>query len=442
MNGNIIMPTLSVHPHTALADISRRIVLEGFAPGAELTVTALSRQPDGSVWQSAASFQADAQGAADLAQAAPLHGSYQGVAPDGLIWSQSILPDDHPDSHAAPARANLTDPIAVRLTASDGTSSAHAVLTQVLAGQGVTRREVREAGIVGTLFTPAAANAPAIVVLNGSNGGINEERAALLASHGYAALALGYFGAPGLPGNLANIPLEMFRDALAWLRRTVQPAGDFVAVSGHSRGGELSLLLGATFPEAVSAVVAYVPSSVVHGVLNAGPAGQGRFVTAWTLGAKPVQAHVWQDNPAQDWSVVDNLPEPRRQALAFVRAQRDAAAVARARIPVERIAGPVLLLSGGDDGYWPSTEYAAAVAQTLHAAHHPYPVVHRDYPQAGHAIQAPHVPTTRISQAHAVSGIVLTGGGNAAVNAQANEESWRTVLAFLADAVAARLKSK
>jgi dienelactone hydrolase len=434
------MPSLSVHPQTALADISRRIVLDGFAPGAEVTVTALSRQPDGSVWKSAARFQTDAGGAADLSQTAPLRGSYEGVAPDGLLWSQSLLADDHPESGAAPARAGLTDPIAVQLTATDGAHTAHGVLTQVLAAEGVTRREVREAGIVGTLFTPAAAHAPAIVVLNGSNGGINEERAALLASHGYAALALGYFGAPGLPGNLANIPLEMFRDALAWLRRTVRPASDFVAVSGHSRGGELSLLLGATFPEAVSAVVAYVPSSVVHGVLNAGPAGKGRFLTAWTLNGQPVQAHVWQDNPAQDWSVVDSLPEPRRQALAFVRAQRDAAAVARARIPVERIAGPVLLLSGGDDGYWPSTDYAAAIVQTLQAARHPYPVVHRDFPEAGHAIQAPHVPTTRISQAHAVSGIVLTGGGNAAVNASANEESWRTVLAFLAEAVAARLK--
>ena len=36
-----------------------------------------------------------------------------------------------------------------------------------------------------------------VLVLNGSNGGLNEPRAALYASHGFAALALAYFNTPG-----------------------------------------------------------------------------------------------------------------------------------------------------------------------------------------------------------------------------------------------------
>ncbi|MFA4912900.1 MAG: acyl-CoA thioester hydrolase/BAAT C-terminal domain-containing protein, partial [Burkholderiaceae bacterium] len=122
---------------------------------------------------------------------------------------------------------------------------------------------------------------------------------------------------------------------------------------------------------------------------------------------------------------------------AFVRAQKDPAAVKRARIAVERIAGPVLLLSAGDDGYWPSSDYAREVAQRLHDAGHAHVVRHVDYPHAGHALQAPTVPTTQIARAHAVSGIVLTGGGSARANAGANRESWQEVLAFLSAAVAA-----
>ncbi len=39
--------------------------------------------------------------------------------------------------------------------------------------------------------------------------------------------------------------------------------------------------------------------------------------------------------------------------------------MARARIPVENILGPVLLMSGTDDGFWPSTLYSGQVADVL-----------------------------------------------------------------------------
>jgi pimeloyl-ACP methyl ester carboxylesterase len=49
----------------------------------------------------------------------------------------------------------------------------------------------------------------------------------------------------------------------------------------------------------------------------------------------------------------------------------DAEAIARARIPVERIRAPVLTISGTDDGSWPSTRYAEMVEEALTAAKHP-----------------------------------------------------------------------
>ncbi|ARP94480.1 acyl-CoA thioesterase/bile acid-CoA:amino acid N-acyltransferase family protein [Bordetella genomosp. 13] len=433
------MPAIQVTPAVALSDVSRRIQLTGFPADAEVRLTATSRQPDGGLWQSQAVYRADSTGTVDVSAAAPLSGSYQGVDGGGPLWSQAPLGAEVVEAAAAlPKSIGPGEAVVVSLEASAGAQRAEATLTQVYADQGVTRREVRGNGLVGSLYTPATPGPhPAIVVLNGSGGGINESRAALFASRGYAALALGYFGAPGLPSHISQTPLEYFEKGLQWLRDEVRPAHGFIAVSGQSRGGELSLLLGATYPGLVSAVIGYVPSSVVHSVLNAGRPGEGRFAPTWMLRGEPVP-HVWQDNAATDWSGIDSLPEPRRQAQAFVDAQRDAAAVARARIPVERIAGPVLLISGGDDGYWPSTAYSREVAQALREAHHPYPVEHLDYPDAGHAIQAPNVPTTEIAKAHAVSGIVLTGGGTALANARANAESWEGVLRFLKEAVAAR----
>jgi len=450
---------ITVSPSSARIDVDRAITLTGFDPGARVTLTATSRLADHTVWQSTNVYVANAHGAVSIAEQAPVIGDYEGVDSQGPLWSQVLRPPEvaaevepdatdlidaseasdatvatvTPDAPAGPAH-----PVSVWFTATDETGHvARATLEQRYQDDGVTRLALHEDGLVGALYLPATSGPhPAIIVLNGSGGGVNEARAALLASHGYAALALGYFGAPGLPDYLSEIPLEYFQRAIQWLRATARPANGFVAVSGHSRGGELSLLLASTFPAAVNAVVAYVPSSVVHSVLNAGRPGEGRFKAAWTLAGQPL-GHVWEDNAAQDWSAVDALPEPRRQAQAFVRAQKDPAAVNRSRIAVERIAGPVLLLSAGDDGYWPSSDYAREVAQRLHDAGHAHVVRHVDYPHAGHALQAPTVPTTQIARAHAVSGIVLTGGGSAPANASANRESWQEVLAFLSAAVAA-----
>lgn len=433
---------LAVTPASALIDVPRVFTLEGFHPHSRVTLTLTSRQPDGRVWRSRNTYVADSRGTVDVAGQPPDAGGYDVADGQGPIWSQSPVQADEineADAAGLPAPEGADGVVPTLATASDTHGNhASARFEQRHADNGLTRQALREDGLVGVLYTPAGPGPhPAIVVLNGSGGGINEARAALFASRGYAALALGYFGAPGLPDYLSAIPLEYFERALQWLRATAKPAGDFVAVSGHSRGGELALLLGSLYPQAVSAVIAYVPSSVVHGVLNAGRPGAGRFGPAWTQAGNAV-AHVWENNAAQDWRIVDSLPEPRRQAQAFVNAQQDADAVARARIPVEQISGPVLLLSAGDDGYWPSTRYAAEVAQALQAAGHPHAVAHLDYPDAGHALQAPGVPTTEISRAHAVSGIVLTGGGDAAANARANADSWAAVHRFLAAAVAAR----
>jgi pimeloyl-ACP methyl ester carboxylesterase len=108
-----------------------------------------------------------------------------------------------------------------------------------------------------------------VLVLAGSEGGLHESTAALLASHGQALLALTYFRAPGLPRQLTGIPLEYFARAIAWLRTQPEADSDRILVVGHSRGGELALLLGATYPAAVNGVIALVPSSKVEAGLTA-----------------------------------------------------------------------------------------------------------------------------------------------------------------------------
>lgn len=428
-------PTLTITPADALIDVPRQIRVEHVAPGATVEITALTRR-NGVVWQAQAAYTAGEDGVVDLTRDAPVSGDYTGLSPMGLVWAQS--PDDgksreyfnHP----------VTDALVTNVVARAEGAEARATFTQRLASDGVTRVEVREEGLVGTLYLPAGSapgSHPAVMILNGSGGGINEPRAALYASRGYAAFALAYFKAPGLSDYISNTPLEYFQTGLRWLRKKVQPKHDFVAISGQSRGGELVLLLGATFPKEVSAVVAYVPGAVVHSGQNACDPKIGREGPTWLLGGKPIP-HVWENNRTATWAPFDEGPAPHRHEKAILTALQDPDAVARARIRVEDIEGPVMLLSGTDDGSWPSSLYSKMVQDKLADVQHPYPVKWLDYENGGHSILFPYVPTTQLVYAHPVSGKISTSGGNPKDNARADQESWEGVTSFLDAAVKAK----
>ncbi|MDN8615972.1 acyl-CoA thioesterase/bile acid-CoA:amino acid N-acyltransferase family protein [Variovorax ginsengisoli] len=430
---------LSITPGDALIDVPRRIALDGLAPGEQVEVASCTLRGAGVPWRAAARFVADAEGTVDLWRDAPVAGSYQGVSAMGLVWAQ--VPDTAGARElfdAEPAAALATDILARR----DGDARpVRGGFVQRLAAAGVTRREVREEGLVGTLFLPAGPGPhPAVMILNGSGGGINEPRAALYASHGYAAFALGYFKAPGLSDYISATRLEYFETALAWMHRTLKPLQGFVALSGQSRGGELVLLLGTLFPASVSAVIGYVPGAVVHCAQNACDPALGREGPAWIFRGRPLP-HVWENNRTATWAPWDEGPEPRRHADALRTALQDPEAVERARIPVEKIRGPVMVLSATDDGSWPSSLYGRMVTERLAQFGHPHAVAHLDFEGAGHSILFPFVPTTQLGYAHPVSGRRSTSGGTPAHNAHADEASWQGVLRFLQQAVAARIAS-
>lgn len=428
-------PTLTITPADALIDVPRHIRVERLAPGATVKITALTRR-NGVLWQAQAAYTADEDGIVDLSRDAPASGDYTGVAPMGLIWSQSPVDSPSREHFNQPVTEALVTDVVARV---DG-AQVQASFTQRLALDGVTRLDVREEGLVGTLYLPAGAcpgTHPAVMILNGSGGGINEPRAALYASRGYAAFALAYFKAPGLSDYISNTPLEYFQTGLRWLRKKVQPKHDFVAISGQSRGGELVLLLGATFPREVSAVVAYVPGAVVHSGQNACDPKIGREGPTWLLGGKPIP-HVWENNRTATWAPFDEGPAPHRHEKAILTALQDPDAVARARIRVEDIEGPVMLLSGTDDGSWPSSLYSKMVRDKLAEVQHPYPVEWLDYENGGHSILFPYVPTTQLVYAHPVSGKISTSGGNPKDNARADQESWEGVKKFLDAAVKAK----
>jgi dienelactone hydrolase len=273
-----------------------------------------------------------------------------------------------------------------------GRSVARATITRRTVGPGVVAHEVR-GDLYGELLDPRAAKrGPAVLVIGGSEGGLSTTGlAAMLASHGYPAMALAYFHAPGLPTQLKDIPLEYFARALRALRRSA--GGRPVVVLGISRGGEAALLIGATFPGLVQGVVALVPSNVVY------PSTDGS-APAWTLRGRPVP-HV----RAIDVGDADPVRTPG------------------AVIPVERIKGPILTASGGQDELWPSYLFADTLQHRLAAHHFSYPHRNLYFENAGHLLGGalPYLPTSASRRT----------GGTVAANEAAKAVLWPRILAFM-----------
>ncbi|MBA3439281.1 MAG: acyl-CoA thioesterase/BAAT N-terminal domain-containing protein, partial [Pyrinomonadaceae bacterium] len=191
--GQETAPMIRFTPAQALMDEPITIRLSGLPPKKPLIVKARMLLL-GKTWQSQATFIADEHGRVDLGKQAPTGGSYPGVDPMGLFWS--MTPDAAQTTPEQKADVKVSDPVVTSFDVEmEGRTVASASLTRWWAKPGVRVTEVRQDGLVGKFFEPQQQGRhPAVLVLSGSEGGIKELDAALLASRGYAAFALAYFG--------------------------------------------------------------------------------------------------------------------------------------------------------------------------------------------------------------------------------------------------------
>jgi dienelactone hydrolase len=398
--GTLRAQTIEVTPNHALSDEVVAIRANGLQPNESITIEATLVDGKGESWSSKAEFLADAQGAVDVSRQAPVKGSYDEVSAMGLVWS--MKPDERHVERYASLRDLGTQVIEFKLM-ENGKQVSSAQFEQRTVAEGVRQIKL-EGELHGVLFVPAAEGRhPGVLVVGGSEGGLPTQKAAWLASHGFVALALAYFRYEDLSPDLEAIPLEYFGRALAWMTQRPEILADRIAVVGTSRGGELALQLGSMYSQ-IGAVVAYVGANVRYPSC----CGSTRVPYAWT----------WQGQP-----------------LAFDRpweSRRDMAAAMHASIAVENTRGPVLLISGEDDGVWPSTEMANDIVGRLKSAHFPYPVEHLKYPHAGHTAGRPEiVPAWHGTVRQPVSGRGMDLGGTPKGDAQSSLDAIPKVLEFL-----------
>jgi dienelactone hydrolase len=296
---------------------------------------------------------------------------------------------------------------------------------------------INEAGVVG-LFARPSSNGPhpGVIAFGGSGGGLGPAAAwaPALAEHGYAVLALAYFGLPGLPRDLRNIDVEVVAKAAQWLDRQPGIAPTPLAVMGVSRGSELAFLAG-IHVERIGPVVALAPSGVAWFALDTnGPAD----APTWILNGTPVP-YPW---PAGGVTTPTSQ-EPVALRPMFEHLLLDRAAIRRAEIAIEHCPGPLLLVSGDADLMWPSTTFAELITKRLARTGATLECTHLRYPDAGHAFAGPTgTPVPSHVPAHPLTGASYAFGGTETGNAAAQADSWPRIIEFLDTATRDSLKRR
>lgn len=288
------------------------------------------------------------------------------------------------------------------------------------------------APFAGMVFTPILQSGNVgVIVVPGSDGGIPESIAERIAKNGYPALALGYFGCEGRPSLLEDIDLEYFKEAVEAFKVSYEK----IVLLGYSRGGELALILGACFPDLLDGIIAFAPSSNVNG----GFPHPNR--PAWRLKGQPLPAfHKGVMSDRDDFLEREDLQLACKTGVIpfHQNTEQDPYVVtdlfllrklqgAQAKIPVENIRCPLLIVAGEQDKIWPSARYCREIRQRLDAAASTISRKFLIYPEAGHGIIAPYEAPVY----HPLGGFWCVLGGTPAANQQASESAWIQVMELI-----------
>lgn len=244
---------------------------------------------------------------------------------------------------------------------------------------------VKTDGFHGELFLPAEDRFPgkALICFGGSDGKF--ELSCMLAkvfqSHGLTTLALAYVMEEGLPKQFSQVPLDALEMAA---KRLHDMEYEKVGLWGISKGAELALTAGSLLPGVVNAVVAVAPmNTVCQGFImekgiSIAPGSSWSFhgtevpYSAFGLKKFPLGHVLWKSIWARELTMHDLY-------LPLVRHPNPAAA-----IQVEKITGPILLISSKLDMMWPSELAAEQVVKRLQQHDFPYSYQHLSYDYGGH----------------------------------------------------------
>ena len=252
----------------------------------------------------------------------------------------------------------------------------------------------------------------------GGVGGLWEFKASLLASHGFAALALAYLAYDDIQEFPSSIEMEYFEEAANWLSNHPKVLPHGIGVHAICYGSWAALLMASLGMKAIKAVVAISP------VVNAFPL---------PFSYKGKVSEIFQVQTSQKISAKEG--SIWRYAIPALNDVSTPVYKYSSITPVENISCPVLLAFGTGDLLANSDFATELIFNRLkaHGKEHLCSILR--YPEAGHLIEPPYTPHCYAS----FSGIAskwtgdnyLVWGGEMNAHAKAQEDAWPKILNFL-----------
>ncbi|XP_045195301.1 bile acid-CoA:amino acid N-acyltransferase-like isoform X2 [Mercenaria mercenaria] len=412
--------SITVTPSVGMVDEPVNIHIRGLDAKQTVTVVA-DVVENGMRFESRCVYQADRNGEIDNFSSISVDGSFKGIEPMGLFWSLRCL--SAPKQSARLVKKDVSTPMNFSIKVYPDVHEEHVPCCQPIMEAKVQRlykkpgvRRIQLTGkFRGAIFIPEGNGPfPGLIDMFGGLVSIVETRAALLASHGYATLALSYMHVRTIPGfeDRPDAEVIYMQEAYEWFMEQDYVDKHRLGAVGLCFGGLLSLTLAYILPQ-------------VRAVVNI----NGLSVT-------PVDDWFMHEQPG--WPKLENVYLTHEGIVV-----KDGFALDDRISPVRawKHGAKILVIVGEDDKQVDPNSHTDFYELCPNEFKHLIEI-HR-YPGAGHLIEPPYSPHVRATtpgrKRMRTSAVVpekfydedIMAGGWPDKHAHAQEDSWKKILNFL-----------
>ncbi|MBD7912830.1 acyl-CoA thioester hydrolase/BAAT C-terminal domain-containing protein [Clostridium cibarium] len=392
---------ISILPEVSRTDEPVNIKLSGLLKNEKVTIRALSNDyycinasifdvGDKSIWESYATFVADENGNIDLENAQPIEGTYENINNMGLFYSMSVKKNIKANvpTKLSDIGENRSYTITFQVE-NNGVVIASKEHKRIYCDSNIRSVDIIENNLLARYFTTKDNTPkPAVIILSGSDGRIEKAQAIaeLFAMHGYSALALSYFALEGTNVSLSCINLECVENAINWLKKQDTVIKNKIGIYGRSKGGEMALLAASMFKD-ISCVIANTPSCYIYEGLKTNKFPSKH--SSWMYKGNEIPYIKFTFSILLKTLIKMMLRD--KEGIAWMYSKLiDKGNINEATIPVEKIHGPILMVSSSKDKIWPSKIHCKTIVKLLKKSNFKYEYKHISYEKSGHMLTIPY----------------------------------------------------
>lgn len=233
-------------------------------------------------------------------------------------------------------------------------------------------------GFEGILYPVNNRKDKVIIVISGSNGGLNmtKQCAEFYVENGIPSLALALFKTKETKKDLTCIPIEYVESAIKYLKSMGYKN---IGIDGMSKGSELALLSATMFKD-LTCVIARVPSYFIsEGLITKGKSKSPSGTSCWSYQGQEIPFAKYK---SRRFNILKTILKEREWNLLDI--NKDKNITSESIIPVEKINGAVLILSSMNDTVWSSFKSSEYIENRLTENSFDFPHKHIAFPNMSH----------------------------------------------------------